>query len=109
MDKISVNLKNDLSQQTYQIYDMASESCKLAKKNVRQLFIDRQTGSHVFIVCSDSLFYANLNSDNIQEISHDILPPEWGINSSDFKGFTCVDLVYPMENDWDAFEVLLGK
>ena len=108
MDKISVNLKNDLAKQPYQVYS-SRESAKLVKKNVKQLYVDRQTGSHFFIVCSDSLFYANLNSDNIQEISHMNLPPEWKISSSDFKGFTCVDLVYPMENDWDAFEVLLGK
>jgi len=61
------------------------------------------------VLCSDGLFYANFNSQFISEISTEHLPPDWNVTKNDLRGITSLDVIFPIENDVDYLEVVLGK
>ena len=37
------------------------------------------------------------------------LPPDWHLTKNDLRGITTLDVTFPIENDVDYLEMVLGK
>lgn len=81
-----------------------SYQATLSKKKVEKMHIDR-SGNHCFLICSDSLFYANFAGNSLQQIwvEEPDLEPRPALH------FTCVDIQFIVEDDENSFELVAGS
>jgi hypothetical protein len=66
-----------------------SYQATLGKKRVEKMQIDR-SGNHCFLICTDSLYYAHFNGNNLQQILVEELDQE----AKPALHFTCVDIQF---------------
>ena len=87
-----------------QVYALAKPfQSVLSKKRIEKMHVDK-SGVHCFLICSDSVFYANFNANSLQQI----LVEEPNSNPKPALHFTCLDIKFIVEEDDTSFELVAG-